>query len=62
MDLLAEDYERFTLPVVGAGNLRVLVQSGRFAHGIVLWTELLDDIVHVFDVEFDFPTTTQDGE
>lgn len=32
MDLLAEDYERVTLPVAGS-DLRVLVQSGRFVEG-----------------------------
>jgi hypothetical protein len=60
MDLLAEDYERFTLPVAGS-DLRVLVQRGRFVRGIVLWTELLDDRVRVFDIELDFLCSEPDG-
>jgi len=52
-DLLAEDYERFTLPIHGS-DLRVLVQSGRLVQGIVLWAELLDDVVRVFDVDLEF--------
>lgn len=60
MDLLAEEYERFTLPVAGS-NLRVLVQSGRFVRGIVLWTELVDERVRVFDIELDFFPAGPDG-
>jgi hypothetical protein len=60
MDLLAEDYERFTLPVAGS-HLRVLVQSGRFVRAIVLWTELLDETVRVFDIELDFFPAEPDG-
>lgn len=50
MDLLADDYEGVTLPVPGTLSLRVLVQGGRFVRSIVLWTELLDEVVRVFDI------------
>ena len=50
MDVLADDYESSTLAVGETDSLRILVQSGRLVRTIVLWCELVDDVVRVFDV------------
>ena len=53
MDALAEDYLAATLTVGSTDSIRVLIQTGRLVRNTVLWCQLVDGVIHVFDADIE---------
>jgi hypothetical protein len=55
MDLIADDYERHTVPLRDDDLFRVLIQPATLVKRVRLDTYELPGVVHVFDVELEHP-------
>lgn len=53
-DVLAEDYEANTQPVPKVDGVRTLIRSTIFIPLVTLFCVEVNDVVHVYDIEFDF--------